>query len=166
MSAMLHQALMASYAQSGGGGGGGFSGRYWRLFVTASNGGTFMIVSEWYLRFSGVDLTTSGKVYDAESAVFSTTAAGLFDGLTENWFEGWATNAPSSGNPRWASIDFGSSVTVDEVALTVAGAPATESPRDFEIQYSNDNSNWTTAISVTNETAWTGGIAGIKSFVL
>ena len=86
--------------------------------------------------FDATAITASGESFPATDA-----ADGL---LTTEWLDDF------SGPPEWLKYDFGVGVTktIKRYRLTSADGDATygESldPRDWEVQGSNDNSNWTT----------------------
>ncbi|MCC7543700.1 discoidin domain-containing protein [bacterium] len=59
----------------------------------------------------------------------------------------WHTNiTPSTSTPQWLSADLGSEQSIKGISF-ISGA---DGPKDFTIEYSNDNSNWITADTVTN----------------
>lgn len=132
------------------------SGRYFRFYISANNtaGGTGVAgTHELYLRNNGSDIVTQDKTYAASHNAGDASKA--FDGIVNgagNW--GWYTDG--SNYPAWVSVDMGSAVKVDTVGLVVgSNNSATQTPKDYKIQYSNDNSNWFDLYSTTNDTVWT-----------
>lgn len=134
--------------------------RYWRLYISASGGSSYIGFAEIELRESagGSDATGSGTAsasqayggYPASAAVDNNTA-------TE-----WA--AYPYGAPQWWAYDFGSGVTKDikEIVITPRTTYYTEAPGTFDLQYSDDGSSWTTkhtfsGISWPNANAQTFG---------
>lgn len=61
--------------------------------------------------------------------------------------------------PQWIKIDFGADRTI--YTVKTLGRPAVsdnrDSPRDFKVQYSSDNSTWSDAYEKTGETAYASG---------
>lgn len=87
----------------------------------------------------------------SSSAVGVNTSAPAFDG---NVTTRWESNA---GDPQWISVDLGSVSSIESVALNWENAAG----RTYTIQFSNDNINWTTPVSESNNPG-----AGIRSYSL
>jgi hypothetical protein len=131
--------------------------RYWRLNITAINGGSLIRIDEIELSEAahGTSVAAGG------TAAASSTFSGSF--LAENAFTGalgdssWAT--PSGTTTGWISYDFGSGVTkeIASVVLNVFASDTDRMPTAFDVQYSDDNSSWTTAWSVSSATGWAAG---------
>ncbi|MEC1179202.1 discoidin domain-containing protein [Metasolibacillus meyeri] len=88
------------------------------------------------------------------SSNYSSSYAGwmAFDGANSNTSICWSSNA----NTGWINFDFGENnkqkiacVEISARVTTVNGAP-----KDFTIEISDDNLNWTTVKTVTNEIGW------------
>jgi hypothetical protein len=75
--------------------------------------------------------------------------AGIFDNNT-------ATRGGRAATNGIAGYDFGLGVTkaIRKFTITAFTTPA-NSPKDFTIEHSDDNSNWTIASTVTGSTGWT-----------
>lgn len=130
--------------------------RYWRLYCRRNSGdGSWTGLSELELRtsVSGADQTGSGTAA-ASASIQSGSAAGVFDNNTGTGIQ-WA----GTGGGRWVSYDFGVGNDKDIIEINILpkhdGASRTFG--DFEVQYSDDNSNWTKAWSVLRKT-WTIGV--------
>ncbi|MBL0420518.1 discoidin domain-containing protein [Ramlibacter sp. AW1] len=129
--------------------------RYWRVYVTAnnSNGSTgYAGFLELELRASigGADECTGGTA-SASGVDGINAAANAFDNNTSTrWY--------SSGTlPSWIKYDFGAGNAKDIVEFAgKSPGVAQYTPRDFELQYSDDNSSWTPLITVKGETNWRG----------
>lgn len=128
--------------------------RYWRILVNAIQSGAYVSIVEMEMRESigGADATGSGtaaasSTYTAEGA----TAAKAFDNVTT--YPGWTNNADGAG--CWLSYDFGLGVTKQIVEVTIRvrndGFYA-QAPTAFSIQWSDDNSSWTTSWSASGLT--------------
>ena len=119
--------------------------RYWRIFVTAGE--------SFYVGFSEVRLMNEsvnqsiGGTAAASSSYPGTPPANAFDGNTAT---DWANDG---GFPAWLSYDFGMPKPVDTVEIR-ARAYEGQGPTDFKIQYSDNNSTWVDAVTVTGAAAW------------
>jgi len=90
----------------------------------------------------------SPNVVSASSAYTTYYAWYAFNHSTDGW---WTTTA--SGTPWWIKYDFGSALyAVVKYTFTVSAAYATEGPKDFLFQGSNNDSDWTTLDTQTGIT--------------
>lgn len=129
--------------------------RYWRINVTLTDGETGMDWSEAEFLLSGVDQTGSGTAsassyYAPESLV----PANAFD---NNGSTRWASDFSGTW-PQWLAYDFGTPVEIDEVSITrsvIAGT--SRGPRNFTVDWSDDNASWTTILTVTGSSGWGSG---------
>lgn len=108
------------------------------------------------------DLCTGGTpTSDGDLAGYPPTYA--FDNNTATF---WHTENPNT-LPSWIKYDFGAGVTKTIRKWTLrnrnGGEYAQQSPKNFVLQGSNDNSNWTDLDTHTNET-WTQGEMKTYSF--
>ncbi|AJS58459.1 basic secretory protein-like protein [Paenibacillus sp. IHBB 10380] len=99
----------------------------------------------------------------------------LFDGSVQTWntikptVTGSGENAPTDikanlvdgtsvtkwltyDNTAWLQFDFGEQVTIDGYALTAANNTPQGDPKSWVLQGSNDNTNWTTLDTKSDET--------------
>lgn len=127
--------------------------RYWRISVTAAVGGSTQEISEMEYRIvaGGADVTGSGTA-SANNNLVGAVAANAFD---NNATTRWAMNNGSN----WVKYDFGAGNDKDivEIALIGAQSEPSLSPKNFTIQYSDDNAAWSTWLTVTNLTSWYAG---------
>ena len=133
--------------------------RYWRIYVTANNGGAAVSVDR--VRFYDgalAQITTTGKTY-LESGHYSASylpdyAFGMTALSTSNtgfWAVSWS-------NPQYVGIDFGSAVEVGRVDIGFgSGVSTSEPPKDFLLQHSDDGSSWTTWRTESGKTSWSTG---------
>lgn len=126
--------------------------RYWRLYVTADNGGGGQDISDITMDIATVDQT------DPTVAITAATAESSFDATTlpQYAFDASLTTRWASdftGYPTWISYDFGAGtpVALDQMTVRIFSA-ANRGPRDFLIQCSHDNVNWVTAYTGTGVT--------------
>lgn len=69
--------------------------------------------------------------------------------------KGWSFKLTSKVSSAYLTVDLGKSTEFNRVDLFDSGTPGNENygkklPQSFEIQYSDDNKTWSTAVSVTN----------------
>lgn len=137
--------------------------RYWRVLVTKNNsevsGYQYVTIMELGLRTSiGGSSVATGGTASASSEAFGWVAANAFDGTTSG--NGWIGSNDLVAPPQWLKYDFGSGNDKDIVEFKVAtrsgavGVDRGQWPRDFALQYSDNNSTWTTLIEVGGETDW------------
>ena len=116
--------------------------RYWRIYTNSTEGNRISI-AEIELRESagGADQTGSGS---ATASVNSGTAGNSVDNNSSSEWRGAFGDNP----PQWWSYDFGAGTTKDidewEISSDVTGTWADDAPLHFELQFSDDNSTWTT----------------------
>ena len=82
------------------------------------------------------------------SANSEATGGQAFKAFDNSYDTEWSN---SSGNSGWISIDLGTPIAITKVAISGAYLPS-NSPKDFEIQYSSNNSTWLTYTSVMGMT--------------
>lgn len=143
------------------------SHRYWRVVISAVDGSTgFAGFTEIELRGSvgGANLLvvqTIGGAASASRAVNSSNAAWRATDLSNT--SGWLADLPVTPFPQWWKYDFGNaahtgSPTANVRQILIRGSynVPTASPKDFVLQWSDDNTSWTTVMTVTGQTGWTG----------
>lgn len=126
--------------------------RYWRLLFSLSNDATYLEVGEAAFRATsgGTNQASGGTPSASTEYSGSYTAAKAFDSSTST---NWSTTAGTTVG-SWLKYDFGSAVTVLQIAITTPTSGPSTAPKTWDVQYSDDNSSWTTAWSVTNQTGW------------
>lgn len=87
--------------------------------------------------------TSSETVITARASISSSEDQDkAFDGdIATKWLDNAGT--PSSENPSWINIKFGSQQLVDKLTLVSANDAQERDPQDIELKASNDGSNWT-----------------------
>lgn len=126
--------------------------RYWRINITAADGGSYCEVSalELYVDPYGSNIATGGSA-SSSSNYTGLTPDRAFDSDVSTV---WASNGAA---PQWLQYDFGAGNAKNINAIGIIGTNAgytNRTPRDFDILSSNDGTNWTTVWSVTGQTAW------------
>lgn len=134
--------------------------RYYRVNVTAVNGGGFVVIGQLYLytvvvnNFSPATMTASNApspyVASASTEFPGFNAWKAFDGSTATM---WAANSVTSGI---LEIDLGSGNACKLSGYTILfyDGNRTRAPKNFTMQGSNDNSTWTTVDTETGVTTW------------
>lgn len=119
--------------------------RYWRIYFTAGES-SYVGVCEVQFIKAGVNQATGGGA--AASSTFTGLApTNAFDGSTST---DWANNG---GFPAWLAYDFGTPKSIDSVRLQARSFTG-QGPKTFKIQYSDDNSTWGDALTVTSAPTW------------
>ena len=132
---------------------------YWRIYGTGTTSpitpGTLQI-AEIEIRedVGGTDWASGGTAF-ASSADSGFGAANAFDNsAATTWFT-------TSALPQWVAYlkSSGGGVAASEVVLTAGdtASRASRMPTAFDVQYSPNNSVWTTLWSVTGEAPWSPG---------
>ena len=138
---------------------------YWRIFQkTATPAGVSVRVGELEFRTTaGVSVTPSGG-----SAIGGDFYQGLvgyakaFDGTTNTW---WQSNNNTFGTTAWVGYQFASPIVCVQVAISSANNAGDYAPCDFNIDYSDNGSSWTTAQSYTS-TGWTNSGSETRLFTV
>jgi hypothetical protein len=136
--------------------------RYWRLATMNSSPGGGAAIAEVRLQtvFGGSTVTGSGTASASTTFSGSFLPANAFDGNTSTLW-----SAASADTSAWLEYDFGSGNAFDILGVSLTcrndGFPQF-SPSSFDLQYSDDNSTWTSVVGVKTCATWTGG--AIQSF--
>lgn len=130
--------------------------RYWRIYISATQDGTVPTLTELGLRTTagGSSVATGGTALaSAEYSGFA-PAGNAFD---RNFTSAWTSSAAPA---QWLRYDFGAGNDKDIVQFEVRNVyhpnhnSIGSSPKDFLLQYSDDATSWTTALTVTSQTGW------------
>jgi hypothetical protein len=123
---------------------------YWRIYIDSCVYGS-------YPSLVGLQLsaTIGGSniipVVSANGNQGGHYAAAALDGSTSTYWGGTQTL------PGWWEVDFGAATTIAEVKIANPGyVSPSYAPDTWDLQYSDDNSTWTTKQSYTSA-AWTAG---------
>lgn len=138
--------------------------RYWRVNVTAPDGSpSYIGFTEMQMRNQSGDnlipIQSSDLMVAASSEVNASNASWMAaDG---NLSTGWLSNTASTS---WWRFDFTpSSPDIRQLAIRGSFNAPDASPRDFTLQWSDDLLSWTTVLTVTGQTGWTGA-SDIRTF--
>lgn len=127
--------------------------RYWRLYITKTTSGSSLLVSPYELEMraavGGADQCHGGS---ASASHATGDAHKLFDNNTSNY---WNNGSPG-GSSTWVQYDFGTAVSVGEIALLARYS--SQMPENFAIQASNDTASWADVAEWSGVTDWQGGI--------
>jgi Predicted phosphohydrolases len=125
----------------------------------AGSGGYFLVQqasagasAENVFAAEGVTATANGYISDE----FAPSLA--IDGHRDSgeWSYQGDDNLPTIGSPYWLEVDAGSAVRVEQFIIGHAGAGGEEeqyNTKDFSIETSDDNVNWTPVVTVAGNTA-------------
>jgi hypothetical protein len=142
---------------SGGSGGSTTGGhRYWRIYIESTVYGSYAGIVELTMASStgGANLCTTGANASASSSFSGYPASAAIDNNTSTY---WGTASGASA-PWWWQYDFGAGNTenIVEVTITAREDAPTTAPGSWALQYSDDNSTWSTADTFISAT-WTAG---------
>lgn len=135
------------------------SARYWRIHITANDGSpSYFGLSELELMdaVGGSDVTVSaenGTRASSSTHVNNPNSAGYaFD---DSGGTGWLS---ATAVTSWLQWDFGAGndKTIRQISIRGSFNVPSASPKDFTIQGSADGITWTTVLTVTDQTGWTG----------
>jgi len=153
-------------ALMGGGGGGAPTGhRYWRIYITDNDTAGHTVAAVVEIQFHsgttgyGADQTGSGTAsVDSNAGLGQVASNAVDDELLDANANIWAST--NTAFPHWWKYDFGSGNNVDVVGVSiiargdgpdgVGGTVNNMAPRDFDVQYSDNDSTWTTRWSETS----------------
>lgn len=134
--------------------------RYFRIYVTAIGSGNIFGIGEIEVRGSsgGADMTNTG------TRVAGTSGVRLLQLVDNKWaVENDCYEAFAAAAPYFVSADLGT-YTAEQAVFAAELAiyphvisPSSKSPKDFKVQGSLDNVNWTDIKTFTGVTGWTAG---------
>jgi hypothetical protein len=120
---------------------------YWRLYITEANGATAVDIAELEMRTTvgGANVCTGGTA-TASSSNGAQTADKALDGSISSTNTWQTSSFPTL--PVWWKYQFAAPVDIVEVILKT-GTFSAYFPKSLELQWSDDNSAWTTTLSAT-----------------
>jgi len=135
--------------------------RYWRMlwFEEESTGGDFRQIRamEWRTAVSGADIATTDTSYSASSG----PASGSFQNIIDD--SGTPFQTPDIDDQLfWIKYDFGSATIIRELLFRCSNDA--RAPRNFVIQWSNDDVTWTTMFHQSVNLAWVDDETKIFTF--
>ena len=125
--------------------------RYWRLYISETNGGTSAVISELAMAETagGANVCTGGTA-SASSVNASQFASLAFDGVVtpaSSWQSAFGLYGSSgTGNTAWIQYDFNTNPRdIVEIKITFATGISNLNlaPKAFSLYYSDDNITWT-----------------------
>lgn len=121
---------------------------YWRILVSTAFGGSTWHVAIEELQFydAGGTLLSTGGTPTASSFFASDPTYAPTKAFDNNYTTFWhSNNKPTPGAPEWIKYQFASPVDVAVIRMTWREDTLNQAPGTFTIEYSDDNSAWTTA---------------------
>ncbi|PJN54408.1 hypothetical protein PAEVO_11290 [Paenibacillus sp. GM2FR] len=103
--------------------------------------------------FAGAGVKATANGYISEAFAPSKVIDGSKD--SGKWSYAGDSNLPETDSPYWIKVDVGAEALVRQFVLSHAGAagePASYNTRDYTIEISNDDINWTPVVTVTGNT--------------
>ena len=127
--------------------------RYYRLMFSKNSSGNnrYYAVNEWelYNQLGGVGTNLCiGATASASGAYNSQSASLAIDGIPSTYWESSLEGAPS-----WLKVDLGAEQLLRSMVIK-STTYTNESPCDFTLQGSNDNSTWTVIEAYTGADAF------------
>lgn len=153
---------------AGGSGAGATAYRYYRFWITANNGDpgyTAILEAELMASPGGADITSPGMTATASSNYQEHLPSKAFDNIqgpspgTLPW-----ANADGFTFPHWLKIDLGVAQVVRALRLWNQYGDGDRAPKDFLLQGSNNDADWTTIASFTGISGYADGVAKELSF--
>lgn len=130
------------------GGSGGTAHRYWRFVVSAvAVYGGANVFGEIELLEGSVDATTGRGGFAYQSGEISPASLAIDDDINTQSVASYSTSY------TWG-VDLGSARDITAFSIRASSFGSDGAPRDFILQWSDNNSDWTTAKTVTNQTGW------------
>ncbi len=133
-----------------------FLSRYVRLYIDYSDQGNDSCarIYDFQLYYDHDDQDSNiafGKTATASewNSVYETPDKGINGNIGDKWCTGWTSNS------KWLMVDLGQLYEINRWVVYHAGIyeHSYYNTRDFSLQYSEDGTNWSTADTVTNNTA-------------
>ncbi|WPQ61733.1 cellulase family glycosylhydrolase [Chitinophaga sancti] len=132
------------------------TGRYVRIYGTAR--GSAYGYSLYELEVYGTNATNPNLALNKTTATSSVETTGLEGNYAVDGSTATRWSSTLYADPQWITVDLGSSYTIGEVKLTWEAAYA----KDYLVQVSADNTNWTTVKSVAGNTSLTNNHTGLS----
>jgi len=132
--------------------------RYWRVYITENTGSAnYLDLREVEFRetIGGADATGSGTAY-ASSYTSPYIPANAFDNSASTLWH--ITNFSGITYPQWLAYDFGAGNGKDILEFGLTANDRSQTPASFQLQYSDDNSVWTTTLTIGPTVEWTNGV--------
>lgn len=124
---------------------------YWRLYITATNNGLFNVrctIAELEMRATvgGADQCNGGTA-SASRQSGSYPASQAFDNDDNTFWEAIELDETFV----WLQYEFTSPVDVREISIKAVSNRGSWAPKDFDLQYSDNGTDWNTVQSFTGE---------------
>lgn len=123
---------------------------YWRLNVSANNGGSNLQIAELALFVAGgASSAATGGTASASTTSGAQAASLAFDGVASTYWS--ATVATGQLQYQFASaVDIASY----QISSRSDSNQSSMCPKNWTLEYSDNGSSWTVADTVTNQTIW------------
>jgi len=133
------------------------TGRYVRIYGTAR--GSAYGYSLYELEVYGTNATNPNLALNKTTSTSSVEATGLEGNYAVDGNTATRWSSTLYADPQWIKVDLGSSYSIGEVKLIWEAAYA----KDYLVQVSADNTNWTTVKTVAGNTSLTNDHTGLST---
>lgn len=133
------------------------AGRYVRIYGTAR--GTTYGYSIYELEVYGTLVTASNIALNKSVLVSSVEEAGMEGNYAVDGNTSTRWSATMYADPQWITVDLGSVYNVSQVKIVWEAAYA----KDYLLQVSTDNTNWTTVKTIQGNTSLTNDHTGLSA---
>lgn len=123
---------------------------YWRINILTNNGDGNVGLAGLEFRdtVGGSNVATGGTALCSNDWGGMFPAANAFDGNASTI---WVTDA---GPPQWIGYHFASAVDIAQIAVQARPTYMGNSPKDFDLQFSDDGAVWIQQSAFTGQTSW------------
>lgn len=142
--------------------------RFWRLFIYTPNDPGLTVSTicelEMFDAVGGANVCTSGTAISSSDHPAPWTRDKAFNGV-KTGDEGWASGVNQQYN-CWIGYDFGAGNAKDVVEFAIISRINSlgQTPKDFELQYSDDGYFWSLGTRINNQTGWTANETRVFSY--
>ncbi|WP_223233320.1 cellulase family glycosylhydrolase [Chitinophaga sp. CF418] len=133
------------------------TGRYVRMYGTAR--GTTYGYSIYELEVYGTKVSASNIALNKPVTVSSVEGAGLEGNYAVDGNTSTRWSATMYADPQWITVDLGSSYNISQVKISWEAAYA----KDYLLQVSTDNTNWTTVKTIQGNTSLGNDHTGLSA---
>lgn len=133
---------------------------FWRLNITSTEAGANISIAEieFLASTDGADQAVGGSPTVSSGRNGSLAAAAFDDDPSTYW------NGGNEGGVDWIAYQFADPVLVAAINLQARSPDAaTDAPKDFTVEFSDDGVTWEVAWTVTGQTGWIAG--QVRQFV-
>lgn len=128
--------------------------RYWRFYITAVDGGSYASAAEFEL-YESTDGTGTNRCLGGTASQTGDNAVGAASAGNNNNVNDEAGSSFSPGTPFIWTIDLGASYDLKSAAIVAQRSVPNRTAKDFKVQYSSNNTDWSDTYNGSGITGWT-----------